>query len=279
MEVLQDGDPGLERKKRAMMGFFDPDKPILSQVLREAKSKADEEDRIKEEKREAKEVHYENLFDDFEGLVHLEALEMLSKQVSMRIEERVQSASPKHRQDIKETLQQVAELCEMPDEEDEEETMDSDQPKPEAFLERLQRATKDLGVKLQFQPLVKQYTEILEYMDDDSNDFTDKTMYKKAIGSLAQATALSVEIYHKAAEMLLVKPRRSTADEADGLTQLTVVLTKHTSDVATVFTQEMDKRATYENAIECKNYITNIFLEAGNSATYIQNAFQLTLKI
>lgn len=32
MEVLQDGDPGLERKKRAMMGFFDPDKPILSQV-------------------------------------------------------------------------------------------------------------------------------------------------------------------------------------------------------------------------------------------------------
>lgn len=56
-------------------------------------------------------------------------------------------------------------------------------------------------------------------MEDESNDFTDKTMYKKAIGNLAQATALSVEIYHKAAEMLLVKPRRSTADEADGLTQ------------------------------------------------------------
>lgn len=43
----------------------------------------------------------------------------------------------------------------MPDEEDEEEIKDSDQPKPEAFLERLQSTTKDLGVKLQFQPLVK----------------------------------------------------------------------------------------------------------------------------
>lgn len=37
------------------------------QVLKEAKARADEEDRIREEKREAKEVHYETLFDDFEG--------------------------------------------------------------------------------------------------------------------------------------------------------------------------------------------------------------------
>lgn len=44
----------------------------------------------------------------FPGLVHLEALEMLSKQVSMRIEERLRSADPDKRQDIKETLQQVA---------------------------------------------------------------------------------------------------------------------------------------------------------------------------
>lgn len=66
MEVLQDGDPGLV-KKRAMLGLDAADKPVLSQVLREAKAKADEEDRIKEQKREAKEVHYETLFDDFEG--------------------------------------------------------------------------------------------------------------------------------------------------------------------------------------------------------------------
>lgn len=33
---------------------------------------------------------------------------MLSRQVSMRIEERLRSAEPEKRQDIKETLQQVA---------------------------------------------------------------------------------------------------------------------------------------------------------------------------
>lgn len=67
MEVLQDGDPGLA-KKRALLGLGTGDKPVLSQVLREAKAKADEEDKIKEEKREAKKIHYENLFDDFEGI-------------------------------------------------------------------------------------------------------------------------------------------------------------------------------------------------------------------
>lgn len=68
MEVLQDGDPGLA-KKRAMLGLDSGDKPVLSQLLREAKEKADEEDMIKEAKKEAKEVHYETLFDDFEGNV------------------------------------------------------------------------------------------------------------------------------------------------------------------------------------------------------------------
>lgn len=66
MEVLQDGDPGLAKKK-ALLGL-DTDKPVLSQVLREAKAKADEEDLMREAKREAKQVHYETLFDDFEGM-------------------------------------------------------------------------------------------------------------------------------------------------------------------------------------------------------------------
>ncbi|KAL4713433.1 hypothetical protein ACJJTC_010418 [Scirpophaga incertulas] len=276
MEVLQDGDPGLA-KKRAMLGLDSGDKPVLSQILREAKAKAEEEDMIREEKKEAKEVHYENLFDDFEGLVHLEALEMLSKQVNMRIEERMRSIEPEKKQDLKETLQQVAELCEIPeDEEDDDETPD-DTSKPEAFHEKLQTATQDLGLKLQFQPLVKQYTDVLEWLSGDEQ-VGEKAVYKRAVSSLAQATALSVEIYHKTAEMLLVKPRRSTADEADALTQMTVVLTKHVSDLATAFTVKLNSIAA-DNKQQINEYATNIFLESGNSSTYIQNAFQLALPI
>ncbi|XP_052744819.1 protein FAM114A2 [Bicyclus anynana] len=278
MEVLQDGDPGLA-KKRAMLGLDSGDKPVLSQVLREARAKADEEDQLREAKREAKAVHYETLFDDYEGLVHLEALEMLSKQVTIRIEERLRT-DPDKRQDIKETLQQVAELCEMPDEEDEEEEEEVSEgaSKGDALHERLQRATRDIGLKLQFQPLIKQYTEILTWLETDDPSITEKAVYKKAVSSLAQTTALCVELYHKTGEMLLVKSRRSTADEADALTQLTVVLTKHISDLATQFTEKLTSHAT-EDKDQVNNYITNVFLEAGNSSKYIENAFQLAIPI
>ncbi|XP_045521250.1 protein FAM114A2 [Pieris brassicae] len=275
MEVLQDGDPGLV-KKRAMLGL-ETEKPILSQILREAKERADEEDKVKEAKREAKEVHYESLFDDFEGLVHLEALEMLSRQVSMRIEERLRSSDPEKRLDIKETLQQVAELCEMPeDDEDDDYEESGDLSKEDVFHEHLQRATRDIGLKLQFQPLIKQYTEILTWLE--SNDLNEKAIYKRAVSGLAHATALCVELYHKTGEMLLVKPRRSTADEADALTQLTLVLTKHVSELASIFTEELSKKQAEDKDL-VNNYITNVFLEAGNSSKYIQNAFQLALPI
>ncbi|XP_022116221.2 protein FAM114A2 [Pieris rapae] len=275
MEVLQDGDPGLV-KKRAMLGL-ETEKPILSQILREAKERGDEEDKMKEAKREAKEVHYESLFDDFQGLVHLEALEMLSRQVSMRIEERLRSSEPEKRQDIKETLQQVAELFEMPeDEEDDDYEESGDLSKEDVFHERLQRATRDIGLKMQFQPLIKQYTETLNWLD--SNEPNEKAIYKRAVSALAHATACCVELYHKTGEMLLVKPRRSTADEADALTQLTVVLTKHVSELAKMFTEELSKKQAEDKEI-VNNYITNVFLEAENSSKYIQNAFQLTLPI
>ncbi|CAH2055690.1 unnamed protein product, partial [Iphiclides podalirius] len=280
MEVLQDGDPGLA-KKRAMLGLDPADKPVLSQVLREAKAKADEEDRIREQKREAKEVHYETLFDDFEGLVHLEALEMLSKQVSMRIEERIRSADISKRQDIKETLQQVAELCEMPEDEDEDiEEEQSDLSGAEALHERLLNSTRDIGLKMQYQPLVKHYEETLAWLKGEgvASGGGSRAVYKRAVSALARATAVSVEFYHKTAEQLLVKARRSTADEADALTQMTVVLTRHVSDLATHFTQRLHS-ITGEDQERINGYITNIFLEAENSSKYIQNAFQLTLPI
>lgn len=74
------------------------------------------------------------------------------------------------------------------------------------------------NVKQYFISLHRQYKEVLDYVTSDS-EATVKGIYKRAVSGLAQATALSVEQYHKAAEMLLVKTRRSTADEADALTQ------------------------------------------------------------
>lgn len=91
MEVLQEGDPGL-KKKRAFLKI-DQDRPVLSQILREAKEKMEEENKVLEEKQYAKKANYESLFDDHQGLVHLEALEMLSKQCEIKLERVLSSHS------------------------------------------------------------------------------------------------------------------------------------------------------------------------------------------
>lgn len=146
MEVLQEGDPGL-KKKRA---FFthDKDKPILSQMLREAKDRAETEEKTLEEKQLARKVHFESLFDDYQGLVHLEALEMLSKQCDIKIQQHMINLNADELCSMQETLEEVKELCDLGDE-DEDETRVSD------LQERLKGACKDLGVAMTYSKLLE----------------------------------------------------------------------------------------------------------------------------
>lgn len=142
MEVLQEGDPGLKKK----ISFFtnETDTPILSKILREAKDRADAEEKTIEEKQFARKVHFESLFDDFQGLVHLEALEMLSKQCSIKIEQRLNNSMPDEVSSIKETLDDIKELCDLGEEED---------CKDEDLKKQIDEACKDIGVVVVYEKL------------------------------------------------------------------------------------------------------------------------------
>lgn len=139
MEVLQEGDPGL-KKKRAFF-LSETDKPNLSHILREAKEKADTEEKTLEEREMSRKVHFESLFDDYQGLVHLEALEMLSKQSNMKIEHRLVDLSDEELDSLQETLEEIKQLCDLGDEDDEEES-------EKDLKERLDEACKSLGVAI-----------------------------------------------------------------------------------------------------------------------------------
>lgn len=64
-------------------------------------------------------MNYETLFDDHQGLVHLEALEMLSKVCSIKLDHLNNTLSGDALKEMQETLDQVKELCELPDDEEE----------------------------------------------------------------------------------------------------------------------------------------------------------------
>lgn len=160
MEVLQEGDPGLKKKKAFFLN--EADKPILSQILREAKDKADTEEKTAEEKQLARKIHFESLFDDYQGLVHLEALEMLSKQSTIKIQQQLFNLDGSDLISMQETLDEVKELCDLGDEDDE----DDEEVNESDLKQKLEEGCKDLGVTIKYDKIlevsIKKYLNLTE---------------------------------------------------------------------------------------------------------------------
>lgn len=95
----------------------------------------------------------------------------------------------------------------------------------------------------------------------DSNDVSHKELFQKAISALAQFTAYSVERFHKTAELLLIKPRRSTVNEADSLVQLTKTLSSQIGSIATLYCNRLNEFKDDNEKAEIKSNITTITLE------------------
>uniref|UniRef100_A0AAR5P5B3 Protein FAM114A2 n=1 Tax=Dendroctonus ponderosae TaxID=77166 RepID=A0AAR5P5B3_DENPD len=272
VEVLQDGDPGL-KKKRAFLKLDTMGKPNLSQTLREAKEQAEKEmaDISQKDKEKRRNKNYETLFDDHQGLVHLEALEMLSKLCSIKLDNLNNSLSGSALKDMQETLEQVKELCELPEDEE-----DDKVPSHET-QESLSTAVKEINIPLSYEKLLAVHEEADVWMQTADADLED--VHQRAIDTLAQITALAVEQYHKAGELKVkVKDHRSTADEADSLVQITTVVKSIIRSQAEKFTDRLNSIGN-SSKDEINAHITNIFYEAGNSGTYIQDAFQLLIPV
>lgn len=281
MEVLQDGDPGLKKKRAFFMN--EGDKPILSQMLREAKDKAEIEEKSIEGKEFARKVHFEILFDDFQGLVHLEALEMLSKQCIIKIQQKLVTLDLDDMNSIQETLDEIKELCDLGDE-DEEEEDDNDNENDKNLKDKLNNSCKDLGVDINYDKINEIWEESKLYIEsvskpDISKSISDLEIFVNAISTLAKFTAVSVERFHKTAELLLIKERRSTVNEADALVQLTKILSGQIGTAASLFSKCLNERIEKYNKSSDTVDITTIFLEATNASSYIQDAFRLLMPI
>ncbi|KAI1887648.1 hypothetical protein AGOR_G00192470 [Albula goreensis] len=79
MTVLAESDPGFKRTKTLMQRTVS-----LSQMLKEAKEK--ERERLSSQLVSEPTAHYGILFDDFQGLSHLEALEILSNESEAQVQ-------------------------------------------------------------------------------------------------------------------------------------------------------------------------------------------------
>lgn len=94
MTILQDNDPKL-MNKRKLLGL-EADKPNLSAILLEAKKDADQMEQslqqLQLEKQKAQ-MRFDVLFENFCGLVHYEALEILSKESRIKLDTLIEAVS------------------------------------------------------------------------------------------------------------------------------------------------------------------------------------------
>jgi uncharacterized protein YdcH (DUF465 family) len=95
---------------------------IIFQLLREAKNNAEREAEAEKEFVESSQAHFGYLFDEYEGLAHLEALEMLSNQSETKVQAFLTTMKPQMLQELKPQLISVKEAFEISDLDDDDES-------------------------------------------------------------------------------------------------------------------------------------------------------------
>uniref|UniRef100_A0A7N8XY50 Family with sequence similarity 114 member A2 n=1 Tax=Mastacembelus armatus TaxID=205130 RepID=A0A7N8XY50_9TELE len=256
MDVIAEGDPGFKKTKGLMNR-----NATLSQVLREAKEREELQTAQTEMSESEKKVvaHYGMLFDEFQGLSHLEALEILSRESESKVKSVLTTLSGDKRVQLREELDHIKESFSLVEFDDEE------------VDEKKGNICGKTAVK------------ITSTASSNSSDMIGcKSLQMKmevhaaAIRSLAELTARSIELFHKLAETILFS---SSSTDASLLSQLTVVLCKEISLLSKKFTSCLTTAGSNEKGDVLNPLITGVFLEASNSASYIQDAFQLLMPI
>nr|XP_020652619.1 protein FAM114A2 isoform X2 [Pogona vitticeps] len=297
MDVIAEGDPGFKRTKGLMNR-----NSTLSQILREAKEREEQQTLTEVSMATEKKAHYGLLFDEFQGLSHLEALEMLSRESESKVKSVTSTLSGEELDMLKAELEQLKEafsLAEFCDDEEEEKKEEGDftkeisdifsqlrvSTKP-AKLTQARNSACDLVKNLNVQTVQPgrqkegdQQLSSGDYEPEDKKSVED--IHAFAIRSLAELTAYSIEVFHKTAALILHGQKEDVLaiDRAKALSQMTMMLCKELSSLSKDFATCLTAAGVEEKADVLNPLITGVFLEASNSTSYIQDAFQLLLPV
>ncbi|XP_041865093.1 protein FAM114A2 [Melanotaenia boesemani] len=295
MDAIAEGDPGFKKTKELMNRSS-----TLSQVLREAKEREELQTAGEESSDSERNVvaRYSMLFDEFHGLSHLEALEILSRESELKVKSVLTTLSGDELVQLIEELDSIKNyfsMMEFDDEEVEEKkdgngdeferevmkTMDSVCSTSSETLRLSTFETAD-RLKQAFRSAYIRIKDMTQPQEDEDKEREIKKIHSvedihaAAILSLAEVTARSIELFHKLAEMILFS---CSSTDVGFVSQLTVVLCKEMSLLSKRFTSCLTSEGSTEKADVLNPLITGVFLEASNSASYIQDAFQLLMPI
>ncbi|NXO60815.1 NXP20 protein, partial [Aramus guarauna] len=310
MNVLAESDPGFKRTKTLMARTVS-----LSQLLREAKEK--EKQRRAQQVTVERTAHYGLLFDEFQGLSHLEALEILSNESEAQIQSYLATLGGEQLETVKNDLIAIKEIF-VPKESDDEVVQKQKADMGEEFVSMLTELLFELHVAATPDKLNKARKKAYKWLEEAScstpvdreeklkekpgepdeektekedkihSDKTevDKTntveeIYMLSIESLAEVTARCIEQLHKVAELILhgQEVEKTAQDQAKVLMNLTGAMCNEVSCLSKKFSDSLTAAGSSMKAEVLNPIIDSVLLEGCNSATYIRDAFQLLLPV
>ncbi|NXP55655.1 NXP20 protein, partial [Heliornis fulica] len=310
MNVLAESDPGFKRTKTLMQRTVS-----LSQLLREAKEK--EKQRRAQQVTVERTAHYGLLFDEFQGLSHLEALEILSNESEAQIQSHLATLDGEPLETVKNDLIAIKEIF-IPKESDDEVVQTQKVDMGEEFVSMLTELLFELHVAATPDRLNKARKKAYDWLEEASlstpvdieeklkeksgesgEEKTEKEdkihsdkpevdknnnveeIYLLSIGSLAEVTARCIEQLHKVAELILhgQEVEKTAQDQAKVLMNLTSAMCNEVSCLSKKFSDSLTAAGSNMKAEVLNPIINSVLLEGCNSATYIQDAFQLLLPV
>ncbi|NXY32330.1 NXP20 protein, partial [Pomatorhinus ruficollis] len=310
MNVLAESDPGFKRTKTLMARTVS-----LSQLLREAKEK--EKLRRAQQVTVERTAHYGLLFDEFQGLSHLEALEILSNESEAQIQSHLATLDGEQLETVKNDLIAIKEIF-VPKELDDEVVQAQKADMGEEFVSMLTELLFELHVAATPDKLNKARKKAHEWLEEaslstpvdieeelnekpeehgeemtqkDNKMESDKTeveksktveeIYMLSVESLAEVTARCIEQLHKVAELILhgQEVEKTAQDQAKVLTNLTSAMCNEVSSLSKKFSDSVTAAGSNMKAEVLNPMINSVLLEGCNSTAYIQDAFQLLLPV
>ncbi|CAM4549276.1 unnamed protein product [Lepidochelys olivacea] len=308
MNVLAESDPGFKRTKILMERTVS-----LSQLLREAKEK--EKQRLAHQVTVERTVHYGLLFDEFQGLSHLEALEILSNESEAKIQSFLTSLNGEELETVKNDLIAIKEIF-IPKDSNNEEDQEKKADMEEEFVSMLTELLFELHIAATPDKLNKARKKAHDWLEETNfstsldleekpeenkqeeqkteqggGDGGDKTEEKKnktveevymlSIESLAEVTARCIEQLHKIAELILhgQEVEKTAQDQAKVMTNLTSAMCNEVLSLSKKFSDSLTATGSNKKAELLNPMVNSVLLEGCNSTTYIQDAFQLLLPV
>ncbi|XP_047654664.1 protein NOXP20 isoform X3 [Phacochoerus africanus] len=291
MNVLAENDPGFKRTKTLMERTVS-----LSQMLREAKEK--EKQRLAQQLTAERTAHYGMLFDEYQGLSHLEALEILSNESEGKVQSFLASLDGEKLELLKNDLISIKDIFAAKELENEEnQEVQGIEEKGEEFASMLTELLFELHVAATPDKLNKAMKKAHDWVEEDqtvvpvdvAEESEDKAkkeekeenpegpeekkeerktktveeVYMLSIESLAEVTARCIEQLHKVAELILhgQEEEKPAQDQAKVLIKLTTAMCKEVASLSEKFTNALTTVGSNRKAEVLNPMINSVLLE------------------